>query len=169
MLYSSAEINKIIKSLYERMEGLYERESAGATYVIEKSEREKDVRPDFNFKANLEEIEEIQSEILYYKDILNEFNLTTVLPSGLTISQTLALLPMLHHKKKRLSAYSRMLPKERVPAYKSSFVEYRCTNFDKDFVEDELERVITDIQTLQLELDHANLQQVIEVPDEEEE
>lgn len=163
MMYSSAELNKELKKLKREKDFLLSKETDNAVFTVEKSENVEDVRPEFNFEENSDEILEINIKIISIKHELNLFNVRTILPCGLSIDRALIYLPMLKERADKYKVYAQHPTKTRLLPYESgNFIQYRYTNYDTEKVKEEFDDLMNFITTIQLELDEINNKKLIE-------
>ena len=163
MMYSSAELNKELKKLKREKDFLLRKETDNAVFIVEKSENVENVRPEFNFEENSDEILEINIKIISIKHELNLFNIKTILPCGLSIDRALIYLPMLKERADKFKFYAQRPANERLLPYESgNFIQYRCINYDSEWMKEEYDALMDLITTIQLELDEINNKKLIE-------
>lgn len=94
MKYTSAEANKLLKNIERKISTLKGREASRATFQVASGEDAEELRPEFDFVANHEEIKRLEGEARKVKHAINGFNLTHVLQGfeDLTVDQALDIL-----------------------------------------------------------------------------
>ena len=132
MKYTSAEANKLLRALNEEHDNLINQEDNGKTFVAATIENIDEVRPDYDYAATQQQLEEIENKIRRVKHAINVFNSTTVIPEfDITIDEMLILIPQLSNRKFRLCMMANAMPKVRERSQgQSGIIDYRYSNYD---------------------------------------
>ena len=111
MKYTSAEAAKLLRGLNEEEAALKEEIRKKSTFLAAMGEDPKTVRPEFNLKESLRDLNRLDERIRSVKHALNVFNSTTVIPEiNMTIDQALVYIPQLTYKKQLLGEMASRLP-----------------------------------------------------------
>ena len=157
LVVTSNEANKLLKTYNEELARLRTVESLSKDFVVSTEEDIESVRPVYDFKATQNAIVNICSTIVAIKHRINEFNVNTVLPCGLTIDQALVYLPILSREQDKLAKMKNRLPKQRVSSWQSNKgVEYNVANYDINTVLQSYYQVSNELEKIQKELDVVN-------------
>ena len=81
----------------------------------------------------------------------------------MTIDQMLVYIPQLTARKRKLDKMRANLPKERITAFSSNFVEYNYSNYDIDKAEADYEKATDELARAQTALDTVNTTVTFEV------
>ena len=169
MKYTSAEAAKLLRGLNEEEAELKEEIRKKSTFLAAMGEDPKTVRPEFNLKESLRDLNRLDERIRSVKHALNVFNSTTVIPEiNMTIDQALVYIPQLTYKKQLLGEMASRLPKQRdTGSYMrtSSVVDYLYANYDIEEAKKELRDVSEKLAQVQLALDLANSTMSFEIPE----
>ena len=132
MKLTSAEANKLLRSLNEEHDNLINQEDNGTSFVAATIENVEDVRPDYDYEEMQAKLNEIETKIRKLKHAINVFNSTTKIPEfDITIDEMLILIPQLTNRKFRLNMMANVLPKERERSQgQSGIIDYRYANYD---------------------------------------
>ena len=162
MLYSSAELSKILKRLNSEYYTVSEKESELSCFVAAIDENIEDVRPDYDYEETQKNIEVLQKKIIKIKHSLNIFNTSTILPGfDITIDQALVYMPFLTKRIYTLDSMSNKSSKTR--RINGNFIEYTYTNYDTEKAKKDYERLSDILEKLQLALDKINQEKLIEL------
>lgn len=158
MKYTSAQANKELKRLNEKITEIMNKELRSCTFLATLGEDPESVRPEYDFEDTQKELDFLCREVRKLKHAINLFNSTTTLPNGMTIDEALVYIPQLSTTKKRLERMITRLPKERERAEWGSkaIVDYRYANYDIDTVKKCYETFCEELSWMQLELDKVN-------------
>lgn len=166
MLYTSAEANKLLRSLKDEMDTEDRRERENYIYQAALGEDIESVRPPYDFAVTNARLQEIGSKIAAVKHAINLFNVKTTVVDGITIDMALVMLPQLQRRKTMLDAM-RVLPKmKRNQLYgngRANVIDYTYANFSPDDAEEEYKRVSAEIDRIQLALDRVNTTEKMEI------
>lgn len=132
MKYTSAEANKLLRSLNEEHETLINLEDNGKTFVAATIENIEDVRPEYDYADTRAKLEAVEAKIRKVKHAINVFNSTTAVPGfDMTIDEMLVFIPQLSARKWRLGSMANVLPKNRERSQgQSGVIDYRYANYD---------------------------------------
>lgn len=156
MLITSKEANKLLKKCYDELEIIRIKENQSLYFIAAAGEVIESVRPEYDFESTQRKIESINANVIHIKHQLNKFNTSTTLENvNLTIDEVLILLPQLNELKSKYERMLKHLPKNRRMS-SGTLIEYEYANYDLKAVEFSYNRVINEINTLQLELDKVN-------------
>lgn len=167
MKYTSAEANKLVRKLDDRIREILSLESKSAVFRAASSEDVESLRPEYDFAQSQSRLELLLGQLREVKHAINVFNTTLELPGfeGLTIDQALVYIPQLNSRKETLRGMAARLPKERVEEYynRSNIIDYRITNYDKEVVKAAYDRTAETLMKLQLALDTVNTTETMEI------
>ena len=167
MLYTSAQIAKMLSKLKSELSALQNVEAMSRTFLASVGEDPEDVRPEYDYAETKEKIAALEEKIRKIKHAVNVFNVVTVIPEfGMTIDEILVYIPQLSALKQKLTEMASVLPKQREdPMYgnKSNIIDYRYANYDIEAVRADLEEVTDKLAAAQLALDTVNHSAVIEL------
>ena len=114
MRYTSAEANKLLKSLEDERARMCMMENQSSVFICATQENPDEVRPEYGFLETQCEISVIESKIRKVKHAINVFNTTHEVPGfGMTVDQMLVFIPQLSARKRVLSGMAQRLPKAR--------------------------------------------------------
>ncbi len=132
MKLTSAEANKLLRTLNEEHDNLINQEDNGKSFVAATIENIEDVRPDYDYEAVQAKLEEVEKKIRRLKHAINVFNSTTRIPEfDITIDEMLILIPQLTSRKFRLNMMANEMPKARERSQgQSGIIDYRYANYD---------------------------------------
>lgn len=157
MQITSSEAAKMLRKLNDELETLVVLEQQSSVFTISVGEKEEEVRPDYDYAATRDKMDQLQAQIRTLKHAVNQFNCSTQVPGfDMTIDQMLVYLPQLTAKKHKLTEMKNRLPKTRVTRYNSNLVEYTLTNYDLAQVEADFEAVSDELSRAQHALDKVN-------------
>lgn len=132
MKLTSAEANKLLRSLNEEHETLINIEDNAKTFVAATIENIEDVRPEYDYADTRAKLMDVEARIRRVKHAINVFNSTTIVPGfDMTIDEMLVYIPQLTQRKWRLASMANMLPKNRERSQgQSGVIDYRYANYD---------------------------------------
>ena len=167
MKYTSAEANKLLKSIEGRINDLERKEELTSSFQVASGEDVESLRPAYDFAATQKELEELEEKVRLVKHAINTFNLTHTLPGfdGLTIDQALVFIPQLTVRIRKLRSMSAVLPKQRINDRYSSvnFVDYRVSNYDIEEAERAYVQAKDLLASLHLALDTVNTTETMDI------
>ncbi len=166
MKYTSAEAGKLLKKLGDEQASIIMREQNGREFLAAVGEDIESVRPDYDFAATQNALNEVEAKIRKLKHALNVFNSTTVIPEfGITIDEMLVFIPQLTARKNKLAQMKDKLPKMREQSHisVSTVLDYRYLNYDVNAVSAEYEKVSDTLARAQNALDAVNMTATLEV------
>lgn len=157
MLMTSDYAQKMIKKLEEEKSQLNANISNYSTFVVSIQEGDpEELRPEFDLKATVEKIEEIEKQILKIKHARNLFNSITVLNgTDLTIDVALIRMAILNQNYRRYIDMGNKQPKTRKNSYGDS-VDYTYTNYDISYAKELGESMYNELLSLQEKLNLVN-------------
>ena len=157
MLMTSDYAQKIIKKLEEEKSQLISNISNYSTFVVSILEgNPEELRPEFDLKATVEKIEEIENKILKIKHAKNLFNANTKIDgTELTIDAALIRMAILNKNYKRYMDMVNKQMKTRKSSYGDS-VEYTYTNYDIAYAKELGESMYNELLSLQEKLNLIN-------------
>ena len=167
---TSAQAAKELKKLNEQHEALLAQENKASTFVAAIQEDIESNRPEYDYTAVQEQLEQLEGKIRSLKHAINTFNLTTEVPGfGMTIDQMLVYIPQLSARKRRLERMRNRLPKERVTGFGSSsnIIEYNYTNYDVKKAAEDCDAVTDELARAQNALDLVNSTEEFTIPGEQ--
>ena len=132
---TSAQASKMLKRFKAEIDSLLTDDAKRRTFVVSVGEDVESVRPEYDYAAAQEKMNEIERKMRKLKHALNVFNSTTVIPEfGITIDEMLVYIPQLTARVEKLRKMGERLPKERVTAgsmsSRQNIVEYVYANYD---------------------------------------
>ena len=158
--YTSAEANKLLRALMDESSMILNDESNTCTFHAAVGESIEDVRPEYSFSETTRKLNELKDKMLVVKHAINVFNVSTVVPGtdGLTVDQVLVLLPKMTQRQKKLREMVKAKKMERVSGFRVSgnIIDYIHTNFDREEVKAEYERLTEELNALRMNLDLLN-------------
>lgn len=166
MKYTSAEAGKLLKKLGDEQASIIMREQNGREFLAAVGEDVESVRPDYDFAATQNALNEVEVKIRKLKHALNVFNSTTVIPEfGITIDEMLVFIPQLTARKNKLAQMKDKLPKVREQSHMSvsNVLDYRYLNYDVNVVTAEYEKISDTLAKAQNALDAVNMTATLEV------
>lgn len=159
MKYTSAEANKLLKTLQDELATVRSLEEQGKEFIAAMGEDVESVRPAYDFDATQKAIDLIDGKIRTVKHAINMFNATTTVPDfDMTIDQMLVYIPQLSRRKEKLEEMVRKLPKSRDNSYgrSSNYIEYRYLNYDVNKAKAEYDKISKLLTSAQMALDVVN-------------
>lgn len=167
MKYTSAEANKLLKSIEGRIADLERKEELTSSFQVAAGEDVESLRPKYDFASTQKEIAELEAKMRVVKHAINSFNLTHTLPGfdGLTIDQALVYIPQLTGRIRKLRSMSGVLPKQRISDRYSSanFVDYIVSNYDIEAAEQAYVEAKELLASIQLALDAVNTTETMDI------
>lgn len=163
MKVTSKECNKILDTLKDKKSKLLTHENSVSTYHAAVGENEDNLKPDYDFYATQKEIDDIDSEIIRVKHLLNLFNSSTIVDdTGLTIDQVLIKMPQLIYKKNKLYKMMNKVKRDR-SQLTGNIIDYIYTSYEPKQAEVMYDAVNEEIANLQLALDKVNTTVTFEI------
>lgn len=165
MKYTSAEANKLLRTLETKRSTILLREEKASKFLLTVGENMEEIRPEYDFAKTQEKLAELNEKIRCVKHAINVFNTTHSLPGfeGMTIDQVLVYLPQLTEQVNKLRKMMDTLPRERVESFRSQIVEYSIANFDGAEAEKAYDKAREELNALQLALDSVNNSETMEI------
>ncbi len=165
MTYTSAEANKLLKSLYQQERDLLEKEEKASTFVAAMEEDLEAIRPAYDFSEAQKQLEEVRGKIRAVKHAISVFNLTHEVPdTGMTVDQVLLYIPQLTAQRDKLQTMQSRLPRERKNDYgASNFIEYTIANYDVAEAQRAYQETADKLAKVQLALDKLNTTETMEI------
>ena len=167
MKYTSAEANKLLKSIQGRINDITRKEDLTSSFRVASGEDVESLRPQYDFAATQEELASLEEKARVVKHVINTFNLTHTLPGfdGLTIDQALVFIPQVMNRISKLRSMSGVLPKQRIiDRYSSAnFVDYQVSNYDIEEAEQAYIKAKELLASLHLALDTVNTTETMDI------
>lgn len=168
MKYTSSEASKLLKKLSEEHLALVEQEKQRKDFLATLGEDVESVRPKYDYAETQKQLDELESKVREVKHIINQFNVSTVVPGfDMTIDQMLVYIPQLTARKQKLQDMKKRLPKARENASpygrSNPIVDYRYTNYDADAVAKDYEVISELLSKAQIALDLVNNTETMEI------
>ncbi|MBQ5951817.1 MAG: hypothetical protein IJL66_06715 [Lachnospiraceae bacterium] len=167
MKVTSAEANKVLRGLEEKIGVLLEKEGKSSVFNAAVGEDPEMLRPAYDFAAVQEELEALRARVREVRHAINVFNATHELPGfpGLTVDRALVLLPQLNQDKARYRGMASRLPRERVESFASrgTIIDYQITNYSTEEAQAAYERTAEKLSAVQLALDAVNSSETFEI------
>lgn len=163
MRETSAGINKMIRKLNYEKELLISREEQDSFYTY--AEGEQKVIPDYSLDDVQGRIEEIDGKIVHLKHTVNLFNSSYRMTSGMTIDQGLVKMAQLENRRRTLERMATASQRHRIWMKNGGRTEYKCANYDVVRAHKILQNIVSEIETIQLELDCISNTVLIDVAD----
>ena len=165
MKYTSAEANKLLKTLEKKREKIAGKEKKVAKFTVSSTENVEELRPGYDFADTQQQLAKIDEDIRKVKHAINVFNVTHEIPGfdGVTIDQALIWLPQMNIEAKKLAAMAESIERERVESFRTTIIDYVIANYDIEEAEKAYDEMRDKLNKLQLALDVANTTQTIEI------
>ena len=165
MKYTSAEANKLLKTLEKKREKKAGKEKKVAKFTVSSTENVEELRPGYDFADTQQQLAKIDEDIRKVKHAINVFNVTHEIPGfdGVTIDQALIWLPQMNIEAKKLAAMAESIERERVESFRTTIIDYVIANYDIEEAEKAYDEMRDKLNKLQLALDVANTTQTIEI------
>lgn len=168
MRYTSAEAAKLLRKLNEERDSLEQKEFRSRTFCAAVGENVESVRPDYDYKAMQEALNQLDEKIRRVKHAISAFNLNHVVPEfGMSIDQLLIYIPQLNRRKQKLYGMQNRLSKQRetsAGAIKvTSIIDYNYANYDIDMVKADYVSTADELARAQTALDVINSCEMLEI------
>lgn len=166
MKYTSAEAQKLLRSLREEENQILAKEKSSFLFNAAVNEDIEAVRPEYSLQKTSDVLAEVERKIRAVRHAINVFNTTTEIMDGVTIDEALVLLPQLGDRRdmlKRMAATPKM---ERARVYgtgTSGVIDYQYANFDPEYARQKFINVQSQIDKIQLALDRVNNTATMEI------
>ncbi len=166
MKICATQIMKIIKNLEKRKEEviLFERRNDVETFLSD----EKRIPTKYNYNKVKSEIATLDTKTRKLKTILAKTNIETMLEDfDMSVSEGLIYLSQLSESLNRLKTQVTRDELNRVTPYgsKRDIVEYQSLNYDLSKAKKDYDKLVHEINNLQMSIDRCNLNNYIEVED----
>ena len=155
MKYTSAQANKLLKSLNSERNMIISQEDLSRSFVASINEDPEKIRPQYDFQETRKQLEEVERKIRLVKHALNVFNSTTVI-EGMTIDEALVYIPQLTARKQKLEMMQNVLPIQRQSSYGTNIIDYVYANYDVELAKAEYVKTEAELTKIQLALDTVN-------------
>ena len=169
MIYTSAQANKILRTLQEEYDELSAREKQAKRFVAAVTENPEDVKPDYCFLETQDRLMALEKKMRAIKHKINEYNVSHRIEAlDMTIDEALVYIPQLTNLKKKLAGMVKALPKKRVEqsyGSRSNLIEYEYANYNLSVAKDYYSQISKKLFDAQLALDEANQIPAIELDD----
>ena len=163
MKYTSAQANKLLKTLKDARESILFREGNNDRFVAATVEDLESARPDYDYAAVQARLEVLEGQIRMVKHAINQFNLThTVEGFDMTVDQMLVYIPQLSERCSKLDTMADMPRKKRYNS-RSNLIEYEYTNYDPEQVRADYQAAKDLLNQAQLALDALNQSETMEI------
>ena len=163
MKYTSAQANKLLKTLKDARESILFREGNNDRFVAATVEDLESARPDYDYAAVQARLEVLEGQIRMVKHAINQFNLThTVEGFDMTVDQMLVYIPQLSERCSKLDTMADMPRKKRYNS-RSNLIEYEYTNYDPEQVRAYYQAAKDLLNQAQLALDALNQSETMEI------
>lgn len=167
---TSAEANKILKKLNEKLDLALRREKQSKEFLAALGEDPETVRPNYDYAETAAEIDTLENNIRILKHSINVFNITTIVESlDMTIDQVLIYIPQLKKRCDKLLDMLSKLPKAREEAAgfgrSKVVIDYRYINYDIAEVEADYNKYKKKLDFAQLQLDSVNASLPMQIDD----
>ena len=158
----NTELMKEIKKLEERKNDilLLEKTECKVTYINKESK----IETNYDYISVNQELDSIDLKIRNIKKLLAYSNATTIVPEyNMTIGECIIYLAQLNVKKNKLQEMANQPKIKRISSSYTTKVEYEEIVYDIDKVKEDFNKIIDDINNLQMAIDRCNLNNLIEV------
>lgn len=164
MQMTSDYAQKTIKKLEEEKVQLQSNISNFSTFIVSIQEgNPEELRPEFDLKATVEKIAEIDEQILKIRHARNLFNANTKLDgTELTIDMALIRMATLNKSYSRYKNMGNTQPKTRANSYGDS-IDYKYTNYDIAYAKELGDSMYNELLSLQEKLNLVNSTVTFEV------
>ena len=165
MKITPAYASKLVRQKNEQIRQILAQEREISTTTACGDEDVTELRGQYDFSAFQSKIEKLNREVVALKHAINEFNVTTVLPGlDYTIDAALVRMKILNDQKQRLAVMKGIQPvTRRSGGFGNKQPEYTYRNYDASDVERAYEAVESELTSIQMALDKANLDSTITV------
>lgn len=156
MEVTSALANKLIKGYTDELDHLVRVE--GDSYSYTEVAGQQPIIPDYNFLDMQKKIDDLNRKIIKLKHAVSVFNTTYVIEAcDMTVDQVLVRMAQLNKLKSKYQQMRNLPEKKLNRGYGSSQVtEYTCRNFKAEEAEAAYNDVVSELRSLQLNLDLCN-------------
>ncbi len=158
MKMTSAEANKLLRSLYDEQKNMLHNEKESATFVAATVENLEDARPEYEYELVQAKLKELEDRIRTVKHAISVFNVSQEVPgTDMTIDQILIYIPQLTERKRKLADMRSKAKKQRVTDYRSNnLIEYSYANYDVSKAAADYQAVTDELSKVQNALDLVN-------------
>ena len=165
MKYTSAQANKLLRQLQDDRRAVLSNEDQRKSFVAATIEDIEGARPEYDYDATRERVNEIEKKIRKIKHAVNVFNSTHKVEGfDMTVDEMLVYIPQLTEKKMRLSSMAASLSKTRLStSARSNIIEYEYAHYDIEKAQKDFEEVCRQLTDAQLALDRLNTTQIMEI------
>ena len=166
MKMTSAEANKLLKTLNDDITAILEEEEQVREFNVASGEDEDKLRPEYDYFDYQARLTALERKVRKIKHALNVFNTTTVVPGfDMTIDEALVYLPQLTRDVRKYSTMKSNPPRRRCDDRYSnkSYIDYVVLNYDRALAAKDYERERDVLCALQLALDSVNTTAKFEV------
>lgn len=170
MIITSDGADKLIKQLDKEKQVLMNKINERATYIVAVTENAEELKPDFDFKKTVEDIEKIENRILEIKHARNTFNNETVLGNiDLTIDKALVRMAMINNQIKVFENLANRLPKQRERDIygRGKEIEYSYINYNISDAQKKVDDLTLELNEIKKELNFVNSTKTFEISDVE--
>lgn len=144
MKLTSAEANKMIRSLRDQHRLLLLQEENVVSFIAATTENLEEVRPPYSYEETAAKFEEIERKIRKIKHALNVFNAATVVDGfDMTIDEMLVFLPQTSDRLRKLEDMLAKPEKARaMNTGRTSIIEYEYLNYDLQKVQQDYDALL---------------------------
>ena len=144
MKLTSAEANKMIRSLKDQHRLLLLQEENVVSFIAATTENLEEVRPPYSYEETAAKFEEIERKIRKIKHALNVFNAATVVDGfDMTIDEMLVYLPKTSERLRKLEDMLAKPEKSRAQnTGRTSIIEYEYLNYDLQKVQQDYDALL---------------------------
>ena len=144
MKLTSAEANKMIRSLKDQHRLLLLQEENVVSFIAATTENLEEVRPPYSYEETAAKFEEIERKIRKIKHALNVFNAATVVDGfDMTIDEMLVYLPQTSERLRKLEDMLAKPEKSRAQnTGRTSIIEYEYLNYDLQKVQQDYDALL---------------------------
>ena len=156
MQITSSALDKKIDQLGDELSKIEAKEKISRKFCAAVTENPDELRPDYDFVATQQKIDELHKEIIRLRHIRNLFNTTTqVGDTGYTIDQALVRMPLLRSELYKLDAMRKTEKKVR-QGITGSVIDYLYTSYDPAEADELYKKYDAELKQLQTSLDLVN-------------
>lgn len=159
MLYTSAEVNKLLRKLNEEKLNIESLERQSCIFHCAMGEIPDEVRPDYDYSSTQDNLLKLERKIRKIKHAINLFNISTIVQEfNMTIDELLVYIPQLSARKQKLYNMQARLPKSRDNSYRGnpSIIDYCMVNYGIASAREEYSAVSDELSKAQIALDLLN-------------
>ena len=144
MKLTSAEANKMIRSLKDQHRLLLLQEENVVSFIAATTENLEEVRPSYSYEETAAKFDEIERKIRKIKHALNVFNAATVVDGfDMTIDEMLVFLPQMSERLRKLEDMLAKPEKTRAQnTGRTSIIEYEYLNYDLQKVQQDYDALL---------------------------